>query len=428
MGRLARFFCGVVLCVAGLGMAPSAFAGYPDLGSAYSACQTAYQQYMGMYPPSGFISVCAYQGPGAFGWAGGGYLISYGGPPYSPFQSFFGSTTTAGDPGPSICAARPAYQTSSVGNLTLCQAGCSYAPAPGKETWTVRGITGGSSSVGFGQMKPTGGTCGAGPTGTTDPLPKPDPIRRLCGGGSCFDSSSGVACAVGGDGQQVCVKVKGAPPGGSCSSGGGTTLCAGNPAPTPPNPPISDPSSQIAASDHYTSQTDDGAISNTTVNNYNNSGANANQGTGTGDVDGKGDKPDDQKKDDGTTASGGGDCKTAPMVEGSAALGMVAMQQWRARCEQPEWTKVSDSDGDQYKVTDTAAGDVFKTDTTGVDGLDQSSWAGNTCPDLGSVEVFGMSFAPDTTLFCRYIEYVRAIVLLLGAVLSGFILASGGGK
>lgn len=325
-----------------------------------------------------------------------------------------------------ICSARPSYQTSQPGNLTLCQAGCSYAPAPGKETWTVRGITGGSSAVGSGRMVPTGQTCGSGPVEAADPKPADQAVPKLCGGGSCVDTASGQACAVNGAGQQVCVKLpKGTP--GTCATGGDTTLCAGNPAPSPPNPPITDPASQIASSDHFTQQAGEGPINNNTVNNYNNTGNGANSGKGAGDVDGKGDKPDDQKKDDGTTASGGGDCTTPPMVEGSAALGMVARQAWLLRCaEAGKGGDDSDTTVPGLDGIGETPGDGFKKEITVLDKLDVTGFGGGgTCPRLPDIDLgrFG-HLSMNGDWWCDFLSKVGYVVLLVGMFLALWILGT----
>ncbi len=208
---------------------------------------------------------------------------------------------------------------------------------------------------------------------------------------------------------------KGSP--GTCATGGDTTLCAGNPAPTPPNPPITDPASQIASSDHFTRQTDNGPINNTTVNNYNNTGADANPGKGAGDTDGKGDKPDDQKKDDGTTASGGGDCTTPPMVEGSAALGMIARQEWLLRCaDAGQGADDSDKTVPGLEGISETHGDGFKKEVSVLDKLDSSGFGGGgTCPRLPDIDLgaFG-HLAMQGDWWCDLLTTARYVILLLG--------------
>lgn len=148
-------------------------------------------------------------------------------------------------------------------------------------------------------------------------------------------------------------------------------------------------------------------------------------GDGTDAGKGEGDGKNDGKGDDKGTASGGADCTSPPSCTGDAPTCMVVQQTWALRCNQPEWTKVKDSDGDQYKTPTVNRSDVFKTETIDPSALNQSSWAGNTCPDLGTAQIFGTSWSPDSTLFCRWLQYIRAVVLLAGAVCSCLILAGG---
>ncbi|GAA0708505.1 hypothetical protein ISN75_10665 [Dyella marensis] len=61
----------------------------------------------------------------------------------------------------------------------------------------------------------------------------------------------------------------------------------------------------------------------------------------------------------------------------------------------------------------------------GTDKLDQSSWAGNSCPDLGSVEVWGTDFRPDSDMLCQHLHVLRSIILLFAAIASAKILSMG---
>lgn len=271
-----------------------------------------------------------------------------------------------------------------------------------------------------------------------DVTPPKNPMPKTCGGGSCYDPATDTYTAVDANGNQISVPGSAARgSSGSCISSGDTTLCAGSPgAPKPPGDKVPDPSTAIRNSDNYTqADQNTGANQNVTVNTYTNQGG---QGSTSGQ------KPGDSgpassssspNPDKGNSASGGGDCGSPPVMGGDAALAMIARQQWLTRCGpdksdkngngQPDWTEVSDSDGDQYNVTPVKPSDVFKNETADVSSVDQTSWAGNTCPDLGSAEVFGTSWTPDTTLFCRYLAYIRAAVLLAGAIVSVLILAGG---
>ena len=207
------------------------------------------------------------------------------------------------------------------------------------------------------QSTPSGGQCNAGdPPGLKDgsgapvpPAKAPTPVippanqdpPKLCGGTSCYDPKSNQYCATG-DGGQVCVSAPSpgpAPSPGGCGTNGVTTLCAGNPeAPKPPANNVPDPPTQTRGHDDYTNiDPGTGQAGHTGVGSYSNSGSTGvSSGQGPGD---KGPAPASTaggatgKKDDGTTAGGGGDCSNPPQVGGSAALGMIATQQWRERCQ-----------------------------------------------------------------------------------------------
>jgi hypothetical protein len=323
------------------------------------------------------------------------------------------SATSEGDQ----CKARPSYTTAVAGNLTLCNAGCSYAPDTGVEKWTVRGVSGHSTPGGGGRMVPTGQTCGSGPNTALDPPPVSQPVPKLCGGGSCVDTSSGQACALNGAGEQVCVKLPPKGADGSCASKGDTTLCAGNPAPKPPNPPITDPATQITGSDQYGSQSGNGPINNNTVNNYNNTGNNPNPGKGAGDTDGSDQKPDDQKKDDGTSASGGGDCSTAPMVEGSAALAMIARQAWLLRCAD-SGQGADDSDKSVPGLDDVGdkPGDGFKTEISVMDKLDFGGFGGGgQCPRLPEFDIGSWGhYSLNSDWWCELLNKISFLIVALG--------------
>ena len=207
------------------------------------------------------------------------------------------------------------------------------------------------------QSTPSGGQCNAGdPPGLKDgsgapvpPAKAPTPVippanqdpPKLCGGSSCYDPKSNQYCATG-DSGQVCVPAPApgpAPSAGGCGTDGVTTVCAGNAeAPKPPASSVPDPPTQTRGHDDYTNiDPGTGQAGHTGVGTYSNSGS---TGVSSGQAPGdKGPAPASTaggatgKKDDGTTAGGGGDCSNPPQVGGSAALGMIATQQWRERCQ-----------------------------------------------------------------------------------------------
>lgn len=216
------------------------------------------------------------------------------------------------------------------GLSSVCVSGCSYAPALdlGGTSHQRINMDGSISEVFGGAYRSTGQTCSGGPT-ADPPVSDPTPERKLCGGGSCHDVAAGKFCAVNGAGVQVCVSDK-PPSSGACVTGGDTTLCAGNPAPLPPMPPVIEPASQLKATDKY-ADTTGGVTTNNTVNNYNTSGGSPNSGAG---VDDSVPAPPSSSggAGDGTGSFGGGDCNTPPVVTGSPALAAVAYQTWATRC------------------------------------------------------------------------------------------------
>lgn len=270
---------------------------------------------------------------------------------------------------------------------------------------------------------------------------------------------------------------------GACVSGLSTTVCAG-PAPQgapkpppPPDSPISDPPSEIHSSTN-TTQANPNTGANVTVNTnvYTTPGNSVSSGAKPGDstpkpnqnciTDSNGTKkcaPDGDPGDaycvtleDGTkhcvpkndkgTASGGQTCDTPAICSGDAPTCMVVTQSWLLRCGksvsdkngngQPDWTEVSDADSSNYKVDSTGRGEVVNDGSgspssvpggpAGVGDLDQSGFAGNTCPALPSFEVFGQTISFGNDLFCRWLEQIRAIILLVAAFISARIIASGG--
>lgn len=200
-----------------------------------------------------------------------------------------------------------------------------------------------------GTYKATGALC----TSQGSNAPPPPVPPKSCGGVSCYDSGGDKYCMVNSSGAQVCVKGSdGRKPGGACASGGDATLCAGSPQPpkppAPPQSPISDPPTETKGGDRFTNGSNGaggtsagGGNITITTGAYGAGGSPTGSGQVSGDDgpagastsglpggtgDGEGDK------DDGSGASGGGDCSNAPVVSGSPALAMVARQAWETRC------------------------------------------------------------------------------------------------
>jgi hypothetical protein len=267
----------------------------------------------------------------------------------------------------------------------------------------------------------------------------------LCGGNSCYDPKSNQYCAVG-DSGQVCVPAPapGATPDpGGCGTDGNTTVCAGNPeAPKPPAKDVPDPPTQARGHDDYTN-TDPatGVNGHTGVGTYSNSG-----GTGVSSGQASGDKgpapastaggtSGTGKKDDGTTAGGGGDCANPPHVEGSAALGMVAMQQWRERCQ------LAGVFGDG-KTTPPDRGtvssaDVFEDRTTTGNGTADAANAGSydnggmgfasSCPlhDLTVPFIMGSTFTVPFSVGCTPGQWIGLLVVAFATFAAWKITAQG---
>lgn len=233
----------------------------------------------------------------------------------------------------------------------MCIDGCGYAADPGAGIQIFRNKIGGATTTSA-FFKPTGATCdGSGGTATNPgelppgdpnpPLPPLPPIPpKLCNTVACFDPGNGWCAGVGS--ASVCVPKppNGQPPGG-CASSGDVTLCVGNPPPMPPNPPISDPPSQITGTDGQTQQPGPGApITNITTNIFNAGSGSTTNGAGPGDAGNgsvttppKGGDPAGGSSTAGPGSFGGGDnCDTPPMCTGDAVMCGVALQEWRTMC------------------------------------------------------------------------------------------------
>lgn len=322
-----------------------------------------------------------------------------------------------------------------------CDGSCEYAMTSGDQDSNGLG-----QSIMRGTWTPTGHQCSTSSPGF-DGSPQPPPAN-LCAKGSCMNPNNGDVCSYDATGKQMCV---GGPiaqgPGGACTGSDAGAICAGQkpPLPTPPQlSQINDPATEITGSDHYThtSTPTDGGLPIVTPINVNTYGVGGPQQSPTTSGQTGADKGPPKGPASGSsagtsnTAAGGGDCSSPPMMTGDAALAMIARQEWLARCGpdktdknnngQPDWTEVTDSDGDRYGVTDTNPSSVFQEKTVDMTQVDQTSWAGNTCPDIGTAEVFGQQWtAADPELFCAWLAKVRACILVFGAIAAATILALG---
>lgn len=326
-----------------------------------------------------------------------------------------GSWSYCTDDSSTICKARPPLHQAFDGvNTTVVNAGCKYALKTDDDAAVkVCGVWNGKQyCTGSATWTPTGDYVNP-PATNPDPAPA---APKVCGGGSCYDPSGNQYCASTGSGQ-VCVPASGAGSAFGCSSSSGTTLCAGSPAPKPPNPPIADPASQIASSDNYTGQAGSGAVSNVTVNNYNATGSGAKNGAGTGDQGAPASgSSTGTPQGDGTSAGGGGDCNTPPMVEGSPALGMIARQTWLLRCS--EAGQVTDDSNTTVPGLDdvgTTPGDGFSKEVTVLDKLDTSGFGGGTqCPKLPDLDLGTLGhYSLNSDWWCDLLSKTGYMVMML---------------
>lgn len=263
---------------------------------------------------------------------------------------------------------------------------------------------------------------------------------QVCGGGSCYDPKNDKYCATSG-GAQFCVSGATArSSAGGCVTSGDATICAGSPSapkpPAPPASPITDPATQIKSQDN-TTQADKvtGTPQNVSTTVYAQPSAPVESGQKPGD---KGPVPKDPTEPDKGSASGGQDCNTPPICSGDAPTCMVVSQVWLDRCAvkddksdkngngQPDWTEVQPGDGDEYATGETSAGEVMSSEVADGSKIDQTSWAGNSCPTLPVVMVFGKPWSMDQGFFCEWLAMLRPIFLLIAGFIAIKITASGG--
>jgi hypothetical protein len=300
----------------------------------------------------------------------------------------------------------------------------------------------------------SGDICGADPgiknAGGTTPNSPPDniplqpptnvtPAPSICGDGTCYNPNNQDFCATGGS---PCIPAATGDGPGGCNSVGDVTICAGTPnAPAPPIAAVPDPPTEIQSDDGYKqANPTTGAVIPVSVPVYS-TGAQSTGGAGTlspGSATGPAGTGTSSAPASSSTAGkgsygGGGDCNTPPACTGDAVMCGVVQQTWYVRCGksledkngngQPDWTELSDADNAPYAVTPAANADVITTNTVDTGVIDQTSWAGNSCPSLPSaVTEFGTLVLGDQDFFCNWLAAIRAIVLLAGSFISVRIL------
>jgi len=221
-----------------------------------------------------------------------------------------------------------------VGNIATsttnrCLGGCEYKAVGGSVCATLGSQTACSADMDF-----SGNACSGGTQTKEQAIAEKDKKQE---------------CAPAGAGQTMCIK----PDGQHCyTANSGKQICwgpgetgtktsdnlaqkrdAGN-QPIPPNLNLPN-GDTLQQSGTPTTQTTTNVTNNSTTNitttttNYvTTNGTNAGTSNNGEPADGSGTAPDD----DGTSASGGGDCDTPPVVSGDVALNMVATQTWATRC------------------------------------------------------------------------------------------------
>lgn len=322
----------------------------------------------------------------------------------------------------------------------------------------------------WGTFRYTGESCTMQPTDPQKPEkfndqnPPPKESCQPAGSGQtmCIESN-GDHCYVSGSGKKTCWK-----PGETGQKGNDDGMQRREPGTqaTPPSPPQTangDPYVQNGTPITSTTTKGDTTITTTTTNYNTQNGTNADNQQPRTNPDGT---PVDDDKDE-TSASGGGDCQTAPVVSGDAALNMVATQAWATRCaveagngakvtgdisdctkpfavegdnanavklrglraticndNQPGWTK-----GDAPPLgEDTSDDDIASHTRFGIslntNSLDSSDMlGGGSCPNF-SIVIYGHTISTsEFEYWCKALAILKGLILLFGAFTAARILA-----
>lgn len=289
------------------------------------------------------------------------------------------------------------------------------------------------------------------------PTQDPSPAPQLCGGTSCADPSTGNVCSVVG-GVQSCQKFPPWTPNmtGGCSSGGSGAVCAGSPTAPSPQPGqggVTDPATQIAGSDHYTSRNmQTGQVSTVVVNTFAPSPGQTVTNGATSGSQNAANSSGSQKPASSSTSAGssgygsGGDCNSPPVCSGDAVLCGIGRQEWYAMCtgkagtDQLHKDVAGDGNGpptfaaDQTKYSQSSVWSQPDTSQDGTVGgqansgvYDQSGFGfGTSCPlqDL-NVPFFSGSFAIPLSEGCVIGPWLRAIIIGF-ALFSAAVITAGG--
>lgn len=376
----------------------------------------------------------------------------------------------------------PAIQTSRPFS-EKCVSGCQLKmEGPGSCT-SIFGQSGSTMCAGVFQY--SGAMCEAGSGDPNEPPPPPESDETCRAATGDAGGSSGVQVCKKKDGRE-CVSTKsgasicwGTHETGEKSLGNEQqTRGAGSdePTPTPPTPPETfDPGQKTDPVTTTTTTTNpNGSTTTTTTTTVSNGTTNGTQPPGTpvapGGGGGGGQGDDDE---DGNSASGGGDCDTPPVVEGDAALGMIALQTWESRCALEKISEGSEVSGDVGDCNSpftvegndanaqrlramraqicpggesAANGDGDAIDWSGIDGPDSAEGLGliveeeigedgldttglgfsRSCPVMPQVQFFGTAIQFDNSVMCEWLELGGQILLVLAALASVRIMAGVG--
>lgn len=338
----------------------------------------------------------------------------------------------------------------------VCKNGCQYSP-----TNVAVGMTVGAAAKMFspGGLTPTGQECTAADS-QLDATPKEQECTPVDGQTICA-KSDGRVCATASTGKQLCWK-----PGETGKKTEGAELAdrQGGTQHTAPNLqlPSGDTLEKKGGPTTVTSTTSSGGTSSTVTTNvttYKTTNGTDAGSKNEGEGDGKG------EDGEGNGASGGGDCKSAPIVTGDAALGMIATQAWATRCaveagnatkvtgdigdcksgftvegdnaqahqlramraarcgDGPEWAKPKNGEGsnsDPHAGASDKDGPGWSSLKVGADLLDTSGFGGGSCPTLGTIDLgrFGQVSLDGATWWCPLIAALRAVMLLIGVFIA----------
>lgn len=380
----------------------------------------------------------------------------------------------------SSCSARPDGEAGMI-NGTLysggvCDKGCKVNPNLDRDSDFTLKEQGNANAISIrsGTWKPSGAVCS--PLDGEQKPEKKDEFCHTTSSGHKVCKSKDKTCVTTQSGFRTCASDTGNTKGHIETNKGRTEATSISAPDTPPSPPINRPGEdwqQTGNSTNITNNTKN--TGNTTNNYYNNGKPNGNDtvpgdgsGPGAGGSNGGGNGEGEGGEGQGNSATGGGDCKTPPVVTGDAALGMVATQAWATRCaveagasakvtgdigdcaspftvegdtpeahqlratraqrcSAPEWAKAGEGDGNNGNPHDGAEGvdgPGNSTWTFDVDVLDTSGFGGGSCPQLGTLDFgrFGAVAMDGATWWCPLIAGIRAVMLLMGVFISFRIL------